>query len=173
MYPKCLSQFSCNKRSADQSPIGLTHLQAHRCTCDEQLSISCIIDKLQRITYWTLFLLWFQIWASSFQIWVFSFHGHPHSKYGHHNIIIGFLINMQVQGQHPHQWAPFQTSGDNVLRPDIADLSDHCPVISLQTLEVRLCQWQSLAGMEHCPPHTRAVHTAMCYEREVAWREDW
>ena len=28
----------------------------------------------------------------------------------HHNIIIiiGFLINVQVQGQHPHQWAPFQ-----------------------------------------------------------------
>ena len=26
-------------------------------------------------------------------------------------IIIGFLINMQVQGQHPHQWAPFQLAG--------------------------------------------------------------
>ena len=25
--------------------------------------------------------------------------------------IIRFLINMQVQGQHPHQWAPFQTAG--------------------------------------------------------------
>ena len=24
----------------------------------------------------------------------------------YHIIIIGFLINMQVQGQHPHQWAP-------------------------------------------------------------------
>ena len=58
--------------------------------------------------------------------------------------------------------------GDNVLRPDIADLSDHCPVISLQTLEVRLCQWPSLTGMEHCAPHTRAVHMAMCFEREVA-----
>ena len=57
--------------------------------------------------------------------------------------------------------------GDNVLQPDIADLSDHCPVISLQTLEVWLCQWPSLAGMEHCP-HTRAVHTATCFEREVA-----
>ena len=22
-----------------------------------------------------------------------------------------FLINMQVQGQHPHQWAPFQVAG--------------------------------------------------------------
>ena len=49
--------------------------------------------------------------------------------------------------------------GDNVLRPDIADPSDHCPVISRQTLEVRLCQWPSLAGMEHCAPHTRAAHT--------------
>ena len=56
----------------------------------------------------------------------------------------------------------------NVLWPDIADLSDHCPVISLQMLEVWLCQWPNLAGMEHCAPHTRAVHTAMCFEREVA-----
>ena len=26
-------------------------------------------------------------------------------------IIIGFFINVQVQGQHPHQWAPFQVAG--------------------------------------------------------------
>ena len=26
-------------------------------------------------------------------------------------LIIGFLINMQVQGQHSHQWAPFQVGG--------------------------------------------------------------
>ena len=26
-------------------------------------------------------------------------------------IIIVFFINMQVQGQHPHQWAPFQVAG--------------------------------------------------------------
>ena len=26
-------------------------------------------------------------------------------------IIIGFLINLQVQGHHPHQWAPFQVTG--------------------------------------------------------------
>ena len=26
-------------------------------------------------------------------------------------IIIGFLIKVQVQGQHPHQWAPFQIAG--------------------------------------------------------------
>ena len=50
---------------------------------------------------------------------------------------------------------------------DIADLSDHCSVILLQTLEVWLCQWPSLAGMEHCAPHTRAVHMATCFEREV------
>ena len=25
--------------------------------------------------------------------------------------------------------------------------------------------------MEHCTPHTRAVHAAMCLEREVAGRE--
>ena len=28
-----------------------------------------------------------------------------------YHIIIGFLINVQVQGQHPHQWAPFQIAG--------------------------------------------------------------
>ena len=32
------------------------------------------------------------------------------SSYYHH-IIIGFLINVQVQGQHRHQWAPFQIAG--------------------------------------------------------------
>ena len=58
--------------------------------------------------------------------------------------------------------------GDNVLRPDIAGLSDRCPVIPLQTLGVWLCQWLSLTGMEHCAPHTRTVHTATCLEREVA-----
>ena len=26
-------------------------------------------------------------------------------------IIIGFLIYVQVQGHHPHQWAPFQVTG--------------------------------------------------------------
>ena len=35
-------------------------------------------------------------------------------------IIIGFLINMQVQGHHPHQWAPFQV---NWLAACIADLT--------------------------------------------------
>ena len=53
------------------------------------------------------------------------------------------------------------------MRLDTADLSDHYPVISLQTQEIWLCQWPSLTGMEHCVLHTRAVHMAMCLEREV------
>ena len=32
---------------------------------------------------------------------------------------------------------------------NIADLSDHCSVISLQTLEAGLCYWPSFTGMEH------------------------
>ena len=28
-----------------------------------------------------------------------------------YHIIIGFLINVQVKGQHPYQWAPFQIAG--------------------------------------------------------------
>ena len=57
---------------------------------------------------------------------------------------------------------------DNILRLDIVDLSVHCPVISLQfRLEVWLCQWPSLAGMEHCALHTRAVHAATYLEREM------
>ena len=74
---------------------------------------------------------------------------------------------VQILNAKPHKNL-IGPGGDNVLRPDIADLSDHCPVISLQTLEVRLCQRPSLAGMEHCAPHTRALHTATCFEREVA-----
>ena len=35
-------------------------------------------------------------------------------------------------------------------------------VIPLQMLEVWHCHWPSLTGMEHCAPHTRAVHTASC-----------
>ena len=62
--------------------------------------------------------------------------------------------------------------GDNVLRLDIAGLSDLCPVIPLQTLEVWLCQWPSLTGMEHYAPHTRAAHAATCLEREVVGRDN-
>ena len=184
----------------------------------------------------------------------------------YHHIIIGFLINVPVQKQHPHQWAPFQIAGllhtwqishqistyfhhgliaesfhylqslsvscfhvnlglqgprfpstcmskavltaplehstcpyqwsllsfrmrsrssmpscasssldlvVTVLQPDTADLFDHCPVIPLQTFEVWFCQRPNLSGVEHCPQHTRAVHMATCFEREVAWRENW
>ena len=55
----------------------------------------------------------------------------------------------------------------------LADLPDHCFVISLQTLEAGLCYWPSFTGMEHFAPHTRAVHKAMCLERKVAGRENW
>ena len=55
----------------------------------------------------------------------------------------------------------------------LIDLSHHCPIISLQTLEVWLCQWPSLTGMEHYLPHTRPVHAATCSERQVAGRENW
>ena len=50
--------------------------------------------------------------------------------------------------------------GDKVLQLDIADLSNHCPVIPLQMLEVWLHQWPSLTGMEHCALHTKDVHAA-------------
>ena len=71
---------------------------------------------------------------------------------------------IQILNAKPHK--SFTGPGcDNVLRPDIADLSDHCPVIPLQMLEVWFCHWPSLTGTEHCTPHTRAVHT----ER---WREE-
>ena len=33
------------------------------------------------------------------------------NEFNHIIIIIGFLINVQVQGHHPHQWAPFQVTG--------------------------------------------------------------
>ena len=63
--------------------------------------------------------------------------------------------------------------GGSFLWFNIADLSDHCSVISLQMLEAGLCYWPSFTGMEHCAPHTRAVHTATCLEREVGGRENW
>ena len=56
--------------------------------------------------------------------------------------------------------------GDNVLWPDIADLSDHCPVISLQTLEVRLCQWPSLAW-------SIMLRTQELYTRPRVLKERW
>ena len=38
---------------------------------------------------------------------------------------------------------------------------------SLQTLEAGVCYWPSFTGMEHCAPHTRAVHMATCLERKI------
>ena len=74
---------------------------------------------------------------------------------------------VQILNARPYKYLT-GLGGDNILQLDIADLSDHCPVIPLQTLEVWLCQWPSLTGTEHCAPHTRAVHTAKCLEREMA-----
>ena len=58
--------------------------------------------------------------------------------------------------------------GDNVLWLDIADLSDHCPIIPLQLLEVWLCQWPSLTGME--PLHS--THKS-CTSRPPVLKERW
>ena len=76
---------------------------------------------------------------------------------------------VQILNAKPHKYL-IGPGGDNVLGPDIADLSNHCPVISLQTLEVWLCQWPSLTGMEHCAQHTRAVHMATCLKER--WHEE-
>ena len=50
-----------------------------------------------------------------------------------HHIIIGFLINVQVQGQHPHQWAPFQIAG--LLHA--WQISHHSPGMSLMRVDGR------------------------------------
>ena len=39
-------------------------------------------------------------------------------------------------------------------------------------LEAGLCYWPCFTGMEHCTPHTCAVHRATCLERKVAGREN-
>ena len=57
-------------------------------------------------------------------------------------------------------------------RKTTIQLSDHCSVMSLQTLEAGFCYWPSFTGMEHCAPHTRAVHMATCLERKVEGREN-
>ena len=43
------------------------------------------------------------------------------SPFSSYHIIIGFLINMQVRGHHPHQWAPFAAR--------IADLTSDLQVL--------------------------------------------
>ena len=51
---------------------------------------------------------------------------------------------------------------DNILQPDIADLSDHCPFIPLQTLEVWFVNSQvSLAWSIVLRTQERAIHTAV------------
>ena len=53
-----------------------------------------------------------------------------------------------------------RSGSDNVLWLDINRSVSSLPIISLQTMEVWLCQWPSLTGMEHYLRHTRAVHEA-------------
>ena len=55
----------------------------------------------------------------------------------------------------------------------IADMSDYCPIISLQALQVCLGQWPSFTGMKHGAPHARAVYMATGLVREVARCENW
>ena len=75
---------------------------------------------------------------------------------------------VQILQWKPRKWL-IGSGGDNVLWLDIADLSDHCPVISLQMLEGWLCQWSSLTSMEHCTPHTE-LYTQPCVLKEQ-WQE--
>ena len=44
-------------------------------------------------------------------------------------------------------------------------MSGHDPIVALQ---VHLGQWPSFTGMEHVPPHARAVYMATVLVREVA-----
>ena len=46
-----------------------------------------------------------------------------------------------------------------------------CLIIAL-SFHCRCCLWPSLTGMEDCSLHIRAVHAAVCLEREVAGREN-
>ena len=84
-----------------------------------------------------------------------------------------FLIQNedQILNVNLHKWLT-GSGGDYFLWLDIADLSDYCPVNSLQTLEVWLCQRPSLTGMEHCALHTTPVHMATCLEREVVGKKE-
>ena len=47
-----------------------------------------------------------------------------------------------------------------------------CLIIAL-SFRCRGKRQDFVTGMEHCAPHTRAVHTATCLERKVAGRENW
>ena len=76
------------------------------------------------------------------------------------SLILFFKLNMSAS-----------SSLDLVVTMSCSLTLQICLIIPLQTLKVWLCQWPSLAGMEHCTPHTRAVHTATCFLKE-RWREE-
>ena len=50
----------------------------------------------------------FTFWLTFFKVLCYLYSSVDSS---YHHIIIRFLINVQVQGQDPHQWAPFQIAG--------------------------------------------------------------
>ena len=52
--------------------------------------------------------------------------------------------------------------GGSVLWFNIADLSDHCSVISLQRLEAGLCYWPSFTGMKHNQICMQVVQEGIC-----------
>ena len=54
-------------------------------------------DLLRR-QHWTMYITPFS-WTNMYD------------SISYHHIIIRFSINMQMQGHHPHQWAPFQVTG--------------------------------------------------------------
>ena len=56
---------------------------------------------------------------------------------------------------------------------DIADLSNHCTVFTLQALKISLGQQPSVTGMVHQAPHARAVHMATGLVIEVMGCENW
>ena len=85
-------------------------------------------------------------------------------------IIIRVLINMQVQGQHPHQWAPFPGSW---LAARMADLIPGFQVClswgliaesfhSLQSLPASMSSWASQA---------HAFHQPVC--QRLSWLHHW
>ena len=114
------------------------HLGSPRPTLSINLYVKGCMSKLSWLHHWSI----------------------PHV---HTSSLLSFRFEVQIINAKPCKLLT-GLCGDNVLRLDIADLSDHCPVIPLQIQEVWLCQWSSLTSMEHCTPHTRAIHTAMRLE---------
>ena len=77
---------------------------------------------------------------------------------------------VQILNAKPHKKL-IGPGGDNVLRSDIADLSDHCPVVSLQTLEVWLCQSSNLSLAWSIALCTQELHTLPRVLKE-RWHEE-